>query len=182
MPAGTVCPIFPVSSVNKTGFGLLIDFISRLERLNPISIEQASQQTLQFEINQCFQVEGVGLVVSGIIKAGVATLNKACLLGPDKFKNFKGVTIKSIHVNRVARTQAFAGELVCFSLKASKANEKLVRTDIRRGMVVIDAQEKPEPVMGFQADLQVLHNSTTIKAKYEGVLHCGTIQQTVVLE
>lgn len=46
MPAGTVCPIFPVSSVNKTGFGLLIDFISRLERLNPISIEQASQQTL----------------------------------------------------------------------------------------------------------------------------------------
>jgi GTPase len=30
--------------------------------------------------------------------------------------------------------------------------------------------------------MQVLHNSTTIKAKYEGVLHCGTIQQTVVLE
>jgi GTPase len=49
-------------------------------------------------------------------------------------------------------------------------------------MVVIDAQEKPEPVMGFEADMQVLHNSTTIKAKYEGVLHCGTIQQTVVLE
>ena len=44
------------------------------------------------------------MVVSGIIKAGVATLNKACLLGPDKFKIFKGVTIKSIHVNRVART------------------------------------------------------------------------------
>ena len=47
---------------------------------------------------------------------------------------------------------------------------------------MIDAQEKPEPVMGFEADLQVLHNSTTIKSKYEGVLHCGTIQQTVVLE
>jgi hypothetical protein len=46
MPAGTVCPIFPVSSVNKAGFGPLIDFISRLERLNPISIEQASQQAL----------------------------------------------------------------------------------------------------------------------------------------
>lgn len=30
--------------------------------------------------------------------------------------------------------------------------------------------------------MQVLHNSTTIKVKYEGVLHCGTIQQTVVLE
>jgi GTPase len=30
--------------------------------------------------------------------------------------------------------------------------------------------------------MQVLHNSTTIKVKYEGVLHCGTIQQTVILD
>lgn len=30
--------------------------------------------------------------------------------------------------------------------------------------------------------MQVLHHSTTIKPKYEGVLHCGTIQQTVVLD
>lgn len=72
--------------------------------------------------------------------------------------------------------------MACFSLKASKANEKLVRKDIRRGMVVIDNQEKPEPVTSFEADMQVLHNATTIKVKYEGVLHCGTIQQTVVLE
>ena len=49
-------------------------------------------------------------------------------------------------------------------------------------MVVIDNQDKPEPVMTFEADMQVLHNSTTIKPKYEGVLHCGTIQQTVVLD
>lgn len=109
-------------------------------------------------------------------------MNKACLLGPDKHKNFKSVVIKSIHVNRVLRNEAFAGELACLCLKATKANEKLVRKDIRRGMVVVDNQEKPEPAMSFEADMQVLHNSTTIKAKYEGVLHCGTIQQTVILE
>lgn len=49
-------------------------------------------------------------------------------------------------------------------------------------MVVIDSQEKPEPATSFEADMQVLHNSTTIKIKYEGVLHCGTIQQTVILD
>jgi len=49
-------------------------------------------------------------------------------------------------------------------------------------MVVIDNQDKPEPVTSFEAEMQVLHHSTTIKPKYEGVLHCGTIQQTVILD
>lgn len=48
-------------------------------------------------------VEGVGLVVSGVIKSGVVGLNKNCLLGPDKLKMFKNVVVKSIHVNRVQR-------------------------------------------------------------------------------
>lgn len=122
------------------------------------------------------------MVVSGVIKSGVVTINKSCLLGPDKLKNFKNVVVKSIHVNRVARNEAYCGELACLCLKSTKANEKLVRKDIRRGMVVVDNQEKPEPVTTFEAEMQVLHNSTTIKPKYEGVLHCGTIQQTVVLD
>ena len=48
-------------------------------------------------------------------------------------------------------------------------------------MVLIDAENKPQPVTEFQAELQVLHHSTTIKPKYEGVLHCGTIQQTITI-
>ena len=64
-------------------------------------------------------------------------------------------------------------------LKSNKATDKLVRKDIRRGMVVIDNHGKPEPVTKFEAEMQVLHHSTTIKPHYEGVLHCGTIQQTV---
>lgn len=72
-------------------------------------------------------------------------------MGPDKLKNFKSVVVKSIHVNRVNRTESYAGELVCLCLKATKANEKLVRKDIRRGMVVVDNQDKPEPVTSFEA-------------------------------
>lgn len=64
-------------------------------------------------------------------------------MGPDKLKNFKAVAVKSIHVNRVNRNEAYAGELVCLCLKANKATEKLVRKDIRRGMVVIDSMDKP---------------------------------------
>ena len=48
-------------------------------------------------------------------------------------------------------------------------------------MVVMSQEAKPEPVTEFEAELQVLHHSTTIKPNYEGVMHCGTIQQTVTL-
>jgi GTPase len=126
-------------------------------------------------------VEGVGLVLSGIVRSGVAKLNDICLLGPDKIKNFKTVQIKSIHVSRSSCDYAVCGDLACLNVKSTKANEKLVRKDIRRGMVLINEKNKPEPVMEFEAELQVLHHSTTIKPKYEGVLHCGTIQQTVTL-
>lgn len=54
-------------------------------------------------------MEGVGLVVSGIIKSGACGINKNCLIGPDKLKNFKSVTVKSIHVNRTNRSEAYAG-------------------------------------------------------------------------
>jgi GTPase len=119
--------------------------------------------------------------VSGIVRSGVAKVNKACLLGPDKVRNFKPVLIKSIHVSRHLREEAYAGELACVCIKSQKANEKLIRKEIRRGMVIIDANNKPAPVEKFEAEMQVLHNSTTIEKGYEGVLHCGTIQQTVTL-
>ena len=86
-----------------------------------------AKQPFEFEINENFLVEGVGLVLSGIIRAGAATVNKQCLLGPDILKNFKQVIIKSIHVNRSSSNEAYAGELVCICVKAVKANEKLIR-------------------------------------------------------
>ncbi len=166
MPSGNVCPIFPVSSVTKMGFEALTNFLWLVEKPREITIEEAIGQPFEFEINENFLVEGVGLVVSGIIKSGVVALNKSCLMGPDKLKQFKNVIVKSIHVNRVNRHEAYAGELVCLCLKSAKANEKLVRKDIRRGMVVIDNIEKPEPVTSFEAEMQVLHHSTTIKPHY----------------
>jgi GTPase len=66
-------------------------------------MEETNKQPFEFEINENFLVEGVGLVLSGIVRSGVANLNKQCLLGPDILKNFKQVTIKSIHINRVNR-------------------------------------------------------------------------------
>lgn len=42
--------------------------------------------------------------------------------------------------------KAKAGDLVCFNIKINKANDKLVRTDIRKGTMLLDIQTKPEPI------------------------------------
>lgn len=99
MPTATICPIFPVSSVSKKGFNILVDFISKLNVKIP-TIEELKNQPLEFKVNECFVVDGVGIILSGIVKSGIARLNDLCLLGPDKLKNFKNVQIKSIHVSR----------------------------------------------------------------------------------
>lgn len=72
-------------------------------------------------------------------------------MGPDKVKNFKQVSVKSIHVSRTLVDHAVSGDLACLCVKAVKANEKLVRKEIRRGMVIVNQENKPEPVVEFEA-------------------------------
>lgn len=78
-------------------------------------------------MNETFVVEGVGLVLSGIVRSGIARLNLPCLLGPDKTREFKNVIVKGIHVSRTPKDHAEPGELACLNIKSAKANEKLIR-------------------------------------------------------
>ena len=96
------------------------------------------------------------MVVSGVIKSGTATLNKPVLLGPDKWKKFKQVQIKSIHVNRVLVDQAVSGSFACFHINTKKLSEKITRADFRKGMVLLDSNLKTEPAMEFEAEIDVL--------------------------
>lgn len=183
MPSGKVCPIFSISSVTNSGFPELIYFLSRLNNRDTLnSLLKSVEAPLEVDTNETFVVEGVGLVVTGIIKGGTARLNQQCYLGPDKGKGFKTVVIKSIHVNRSPREEAYSGEYACFNIRPLKANEKLSRNDFRKGMVLLDVSIKPEPVWEFEAEVQVLHHATTITPGYQAMLHCGVIRQSVNLK
>lgn len=48
MAEGNVCPIFPVSSVNKTGFESLTNFLWRIDKQQPVTIEEAITQPFEF--------------------------------------------------------------------------------------------------------------------------------------
>ena len=177
-----VCPIFCVSSVTGSGYEILIKFLSLLESRKKYNILEDKKDNFEFDIHENFMIPGIGIVLSGVVKSGTAKPNQIALLGPDKTKNFKSVTLKTIHINRVPAEIAVAGQFACFSIKPTKNTDKLVREELRRGMVLLDPAFKPEPVWEFESEIIILHHSTTIKEGYQCVMHCGVVRQSVSIQ
>jgi len=103
-------------------------------------------------------------------------VNQNLLLGPDSIGQFMAVMIKSIHSKRLPIKQVFAGQSATFSLKLK--SDKLKRSQLRKGMVLVDSTAKPRAAWEFEAEVLVLYHSTTIQVNYQPVVHCVTIRQT----
>lgn len=174
-----VCPIFQVSNVTRQGIPELTRFLFLLENREDIKELGRASDSVEFDIHDKFSVTGVGLVVSGLLKSGRIRPGQNLFLGPDKFNHFKMVQVKSLHFARVPVDQVFAGQFCCISLKSLKKKEELRREDIRKGIVLLEGTNLPKSCRGFEAEVAVLHHSSTIKPGYESVLHCGVIRQSV---
>jgi len=183
MVSDRICPIFQISSVSGTGVPELTNFIYKLKTRN---LQNASIGSIddpsEFDIHEKFIVTGVGIVVSGTLRAGTVKVGDTLLCGPDKFRSFRPVTIRSIHVNRVPTDVAYAGSFCCFSIKNVGKKGEMGKKDFRKGMILIDQVLEPKPSWEFDAEVVVLHHSTTIQDGYQAVMHCGVIRQTVSIK
>lgn len=83
------------------------------------------ESELQFDIHDKFQVQGVGVVVSGLIKQGTMRVNESYLLGPDKTGAFFLVAVKSIHFARVPVDSCEAGMFCTAQLKGLKKKNSI---------------------------------------------------------
>lgn len=174
-----VVPIFKVSNVNQFGIEPLRRFIFELKARTDIKELGSADEKIEFDIHEKFTVNGVGLVVSGLLKSGTMSLGQNLFLGPDKFNNYVMVQVKTLHFSRVPVETVMAGQFCCVSLKALKKKEELSKDSIRKGMVLLEATNMPRSVRTFEAEVAVLHHSSTIKENYESVMHCGVIRQCV---
>lgn len=117
----------------------------------------------------------VGTVVNGTIRSGIIHVGDKVALGPDYSGNFVVTTIKGIHRKRVAVPVARAGQNVTFALKNVR------RKMVRKGCVLL-AYDKEQPLpkvsRRFEAEIRILYHSTTIKQKYQAMVHCGSVRQT----
>merc|ERR1719323_2762558 len=163
-----LCPIFQVSNVSGENLDLLKMFLNLLGSRQLNTDEDPSE----FQIDDTYSVPGVGTVVSGTNLKGTIRLNDNLLLGPDPLGQFIPIAVKSIHRKRMPVTEVRSGQTASFALK------KIKRSQIRKGMVMVNPKLEPVACWQFSADIMVLHHPTTIATRYQAMVHCGPIRQT----
>lgn len=175
-----LCPIFFISSVNGTGVELLHTYLSQIKpRFDWPSLRNAPTE---FSIDESFIVDGVGLVVSGTLASGVLRQESTMLLGPMDDGSFRSVFVRSIHCKRVPVSSCEAGMSAAISFRpVGKRKAEIKRSQIRRGMVLLEEASKPRSTRFFESEVLVLHHPSTIKINYQSVIHCGAVRQTAQL-
>lgn len=164
-----LCPIFQISNVSGLNLNLLKMFLNLLMSRTP----KADNEPACFVIDDIHQVPGVGTVVSGLISKGKVKNNDVLYLGPDSLGNYQQVSIRSIHRKRMPVSVVGSGQTASFALK------KVKRDEVRKGMVMLSSPSGPPPAYwDFTSEIVILHHATTIKVKYQAVIHCGSIRQT----
>ncbi|XP_017087316.2 GTP-binding protein 1 [Drosophila bipectinata] len=163
-----LCPIFQVSNVTGDNLELLKMFLNLLST----RMAGSESQPAEFQIDDVYSVPGVGTVVSGTCLQGTIRLNDTLMLGPDAVGAFVPITIKSIHRKRMNVARVRCGQTASFALK------KIKRAYLRKGMVMVSPELKPQACWEFEGEILVLHHPTTISARYQAMVHCGSIRQT----
>ena len=194
-----ICPIFQVSNVTGEGLDLVRTFLNLLPQHGHYNAEAP----FEFLVNDTFSVPFVGTVVSGIVKSGVVHSGDTVQIGPDSLGQFTTTTVKSIERKRIPVNVCSAGQSGSFALK------RVRRKEVRKGMVVLSKLDRPPKVYReFVAEgtdeplskidwkhflpterallkcgflVLILSHATTIRPKYQAMLHVGAVSQTCAI-
>lgn len=174
--------LFQLSNVTGEGLEYFKNFLFRVK--NRVDWNKNRSQDTILWIDNVYFVKGIGIVLSGTVKRGEIKLNDKLLLGP-KNGEFHEVTIKSLHNNfREDISLLGPGISGCLNIKASNSSQKdlINKKNIKKGMVLIGkkiiSEQKNKPTREFYAQIHILHHPSTIRRKYEPVVHIGKISQT----
>ncbi len=168
---------------NKTGF-YINSLKNILFELEPRELWKPLTNTKDsiFYIESCFNPPGIGLVVSGIVKGKSFKQSDNVYLGPIENK-FIPIRIRSIHNNsRELVDELENHQRGCFAISSTEKKFELLRKMFTRGMVIISNLEQINKLSWtFNAEVEILHHSATIREKYSPVLHIGPIRQSAAI-
>lgn len=171
----SICPIFQISNVTGDGVDVLKGFLALL----PPKAAHGDSPMTEFCVTETYSVAGVGTVVAGTLLCGRISMGDALLLGPDPTTGaFHRTVVKGIQKKKVNCS------LVTAITACSLALKRVRRSQIRKGTVLVaqptlSIPEQRAACREFVADVLVLFHSTTITRRYQAMLHCGVIRQTV---
>ncbi len=174
-----IIPIITVSSKNGYNINNLHRIIYNIPQRDKFN-DQPSNGTVVY-LDSHFNVPGIGLVVSGMVKEGSIRVKQKMYMGPYN-GTMVPVTIRSIHNNiREDVLEIGANVQGCFAIKFTYI--VIPRNKIRKGFVLIDNIDnwKNNIVESFIARIKVLHHSSAIMNGYCPMIHCGPIKQTATM-
>eukprot|EP00747_Dinoflagellata_sp_TGD_P167308 gnl/TRDRNA2_/TRDRNA2_191457_c0_seq1.p1 gnl/TRDRNA2_/TRDRNA2_191457_c0~~gnl/TRDRNA2_/TRDRNA2_191457_c0_seq1.p1 ORF type:complete len:544 (-),score=87.55 gnl/TRDRNA2_/TRDRNA2_191457_c0_seq1:133-1704(-) len=178
----SVCPIFCVSNVTGEGLPFLRLFLQRVQsRLHSSGLFLSPSAPAEFHIDGIFMVPGIGIVISGLLRAGRVKPNQTLLLGPDKTGQFRPVHVKSLHRQRVPVEVVESGQACSFNIRSLDKKYQLKKNSFRRGMVLTGPELQPKAIWTFRAEIVILHHATTIREGYQPLIHCGIIRQSATI-
>jgi small GTP-binding protein len=174
-----ITPVVSTSCVTGDGLDVLNLLLSSLPKRR--RHQQKVGRAFEYLVEDIFNITGIGLVVSGFVNAGRATVGQKVHVGPFADGSFVETQIKSIQVARKDVKSIMAGNTACSALTLNKDQKRL----IRKGMVVL--QEPPDEISSqFEAEILALKgkgvDGTTIKKNYETMVHVLHIKQVAVIE
>jgi small GTP-binding protein len=165
-------PLFSISNVTGDGINNMKKFINSLPQLTNYSSRY--EQPPSFIIDRKYNVSGIGLVISGVLKYGTVTKGDTLFLGPFNDKYIK-VLVRSIHNNfRQNINTLVAGQGGCFNIKTVNTKDIIRRKMIRKGTRLVS---ECLTYKRFTSNVKILHHPTTITKRYQPTIHCGPVSQ-----
>ena len=165
----SITPIFKISNVSQDGHDYIRKYLNLLQRGKNRSIGNA----VELRIDSVWTISGVGLVVGGQLLAGTVRVNSKLSIGPLQ-REYRQVTVRSIHCKRVPLQQVDSGCYVCLGIRG------VPKADVRKGMMVVESPEQHLFCSYLTAKVKVLKcHSTTIRVGYEPMLHIANMRTSV---
>ena len=190
-------PIFPMSNVSGNGVELVRKFINELNLYT--KYEDVYNSNTNFIVSKSYVVQGIGLIISGVMKSGTVKKGDTLYLGPNAegfirdannviieksktkssensdYNNYYKVVVKNIHNNFQENVDVlYAGQSGCFNIKTSH-KITIKRSMIKKGMRLLSVINS---VREFDAKIKILHNPSTITKKYQPTINCEGISQS----
>ena len=190
--------MFFISCVTGQNLPLLHQF---LHLLPPQATQhQLSQQPAEFHVDELFNVEGVGLVLGGIMKRGVVREGECLLIGPNCRGEFTSTIVRSIRywINRSPCRQLVAGQAATITVTGvDRGSVRKVSTHtphtphtlttLTQGTVLLSEaalDDVAHSCSEFEVELQLLESSSssTLRRGFQATVYVSSIMQNAVID
>lgn len=169
-------PIFFTSCVTGAGLCSLYEFFNAILPTFDQDLSYAVSQSSELQVDETFEVPGIGTVVSGLMIEGIIREGDELLLGPDDQGKFSNVSVVSLQRHKIPCTYARAGQKCTMAIIANNIK-------VRRGMVMKEMDQNWDQSFSICLQLKAKIKFITNKRNKMGCgsqvsVYVGNVKQT----